>query len=283
MSIEQILIEIEEDFKSYFEAGLIDRASLLRWGKLALGRFGQSILTKQEDFVIVDNGVGNLSENFHSLHYAVKCTPSGYDEEAAPVLQNSIFWKERTERSHLYLSCEPCCQDVEEKTIVEKIYMDDNYFNVYYSEPTPLRLRPHIIKSYCAKDCKNVGVQSEYEISINNSKLHTNFKEGVVYMQYYGYETDEDGYYMIPETPRGELALYIEAHLKSKVLERVLLNGDDKNVGSLLEYQKREEMTLKAAAIRDVRYKTLTPQSYAKIARLNKYNIQKYEVLLPRF
>jgi hypothetical protein len=283
MSIEEIIIEIEQDLQSYKEAGLIDRASLLRWGLLALNRFGQSVMVKHEEFLYVKDGKALLPDNFHSLHYALKCTPFTYETDNEGVLQSSIFWKERTEKNSIWSTCEPCCEEVTEKTIIEKVYIDDKIFNFHYSSPQPLRLAQHIIKSYCSSDCKNVGVQSEYEISINNKTLYTNFPEGTVYLQYYGMELDENGYYLIPETPRGDLAMYIETHLKKRIFENVLANGDDKNVGALLQYYAAQETLHRGAAIRDARYKTLTPQSYAKIARLNRRNIQKFEVLLPSF
>lgn len=283
-SIESLIIEIEEDFKSYKDAGLIDRASLLRWGMIALNKFGQSILTKHEEFIPIRNGTAPLPDNFHSLHYALKCTPhSYYTEKDVEVLQTTMFWRERIESDKTWSSCDPCCVEESEKYIVENVYFNDKIFSFNYSEPTPLRLTGHVVRSMCTQDCKNINVKSEYEISINNKTLHTNFNKATVYLQYYGVEQDENGYYLIPETPRGDLLTYLEYHLKRRLLENILINGDDKNIGNQLQYIAQQEATQRSAAIRDVRYKTLTPGSYAKIARLNRYNIRKHEVLLPRF
>lgn len=283
MTIEDIIIEIEEDFKSYKNAGLIDRASLLRWGLMALQRFGQSVLVKHEEFIPIKNGSGDLPDNFQSLQYALKCKPdSYYTEEDVKVLQSTMFWKERTEKESSWLSCTPCCKDEAEKTVVESVYLNDKIFKFYYNEPTPLRLINHIHSKVCTKDCENIRTKSQYEISINKNKIFTNFDDATVYIQYYGIEQDDNGYYSIPETPRGDLAQYIEYYLKRRILENVVANGDDKSAGNMLQYISQQEMMYRSSAIRDVRYKTLTPSSYAKIARLNKASMDKYSVILPR-
>lgn len=284
MHINSIITEIEEEFKSYKDSGLLDKASLYRWALLAIKRFGQAVLDKTEKFIEIRDGIGNIPDNFHSLHYAIYCKPKGYscnkcDEK---VLQNSLMWKERTERKSEWNSCEPCCKEESETIITENVYLNDCEISFYYSNPIPLRLSNHINREYCAKDCKNYGLKSPYEISIKNLKLHTNFSDGTVYIQYYGIETNEDGTFEVPDSPRGDLAIFIETHLKRKIIETVLVNGDDKNLGNLLQYYTQQEALHRAAAVRDVRYMTLTPRSYAKLANMNRKNIKKYEVLLPK-
>jgi hypothetical protein len=283
-TLDSLIAEIEEEYKQYKTAGLIDKTSMYRWGNLAIRKFGQSLCTLQETSVVVDNGQGVLPDNFHSLQYAIKCSWKGFfaEEKDIPILQNSLVWKEKIERQITFNPCDPCCIEETESVITEKVYYNDTAFNVYYDSPIPLRLGKSMKRDLCAKECKNLLIKdSEHEISINNQILYTNFTEGIVYLQFYGWETDSKGIVMIPETPRTHLETYLEYHLKRKLIERVFANGDDVNVVNLLRYLRDEEARSLPLAEADCKYITLTPNSYNKIKNSNARAMGRIESLLP--
>lgn len=284
MNIDNLIVEIEQDFKQYKTAGLLDRASMYRWANTALKKFGQSICTMQEAVVQVKKGQAPLPEGFHSLHMAVKCSPKGYycEEKSVPVLQNSLMWKERIERTKSWNSCEPCCTEECEKTIVENIYLNDAAISFYYESPVLLKLSKSIKKEICTSTCRNLAVrESPNEINIIGTTLQTNFSEGTVFLQYYGLEL-ENGFPLIPETGRGELATYIEYYLKMRWLEVLLTNKDDPNINQLFTYYVQKEKQQFSLALSDAKFSTLTPSSYRKLAMSNRLNMLRHEILIPQ-
>jgi hypothetical protein len=285
--IDLIIAEIEEEFSQYKSAGLIDRASMYRWANLELRRFGQALFPLHETSVQIQNGEGRLPKNFHSLHLALKCTWKGYhvEKDKEPLLQKSLVWEEKVEHHRTFNPCDPCCYEETSSVIEEKVYYDGAMFRVYYDNPIPLRLGKTLIKNgTCSADCKNrFVVDSPYEININNFVLHTNFPDGIVYIQYYGLEMDEKGLLMVAETPRNFLETYIEYHLKRKLLEKIAFNGDDVNVVNQLKYIREEERRLLPSAEADVKFMTLTPDSYRKIKENNRRNMQRVESLTTSF
>lgn len=286
MHIDNLLADMEAELPQYKTAGLMDRASMYRWTYKALKRFGQSICSLQEALVHVRNGFGKLPDNFHSLEFAVKCSPRGYhcNEEDKPVLQNSLIWKERVEVKTEWNSCDPCCTTESEKIITENTYINDRKLSFYYDTPIPLKLSKSVKRTFLADNCRNLGIREcPYEINIVETTLNTNFTEGTVFIQYYGIPTAEDGLPIIPDTPRGDLLSYIESYLYTRLYKKLLSNGDDVNIGTLYQISAQETDQLFRAASADARYMSLQPSSYQKVAQLNRYYMMRQEFLLPAF
>lgn len=284
--IDTIIAEIEAELPQYKTAGLIDKASMYRWAKRALKKFGQSICTPQEKVIQVKNGVAHLPEHYHSLIFAVKCSPLGYNcsTEDIPVLQNSLIWKERIENTTTWDSCEPCCTTESEKIITENTYINDKLISFYYDSSIPLKLGKRMKRSACASSCRNLAVYDcPYEIVIDETTLHANFTDGTIYLQFYGIEVDEKGLFWIPETPRGYLEEYIEQYLTMKLYKQLITNGDDVNIGAIYGMQVQEVNDLFRKASSDARFLTLTPESYNKVAMQNSLDMLRIKYLLPNF
>lgn len=285
MTINNIIAEIEEDFKAYKAAGLIDKGSLYRWAYSNLKKFGQSICELTETTIEIVGGQAQLPDGFHSIHLAAKCNLSSYycKEEDLPVIQNTIMWKEKIERKTTGISCSPCCVDTTEKIITENILINDRAISFYYEAPTLLRLGKGMKKNNCSTNCRNLVVRdSPYEIVINKQTLYTNFDCGTVYIQYYGLPI-EDGVLSIPDTPRGELATFIEYALKARLVEKIIGNGDDPNLVSMLQYYNGKEKIQFALAMSDAKFATLTPDSYRRLALYNRGKMAQIQYMLPSF
>lgn len=285
MKIDSIIAEVESSLSSYKAAGLIDKVSLYRWTNQVLKKFGQSICTMTEKVIHVKDGVAHLPDGFFSLHFAIYCSPKGYyvNPSEKPGILNSQIWKQRIERKSEWNSCDPCCTTESESIITEEVYIDDTKVSFYYENPIVLRLGKAFKKDFCTNDCKNKYIlESPYEINIVGTTLYTNFNEGTIYMQYYGLEQDERGLPLIPDTPKGEVAVYVEYHLKKKIIEQILTNGDDVNLINLLNYYTQQEREKYIAAMADAKFQTLNFNSYRKLAEQNRRTIQKVENLLPR-
>lgn len=277
--IDTIIAEVKNSLKQYDAAQLIDELSIIDNTFKALRKFGDLITNEYEIVVPVRDGKGVLPKNFSTLVFAIKCDKGWVDSDLEQdILQNSFFWKERTEKTDTWNECKDCSKEHSEKTIVEKIYFRDKETRFCYKNPTLLKLNKYSKKDFISKNCLNKTVKNcPYEISINNTTLYTNFKEGEVFIKYHGFELDENGKPFIPETPQERLETYLTYHLKRKIFEDIWLGGDDTGIENKIQYllaQEREELTL---ALTDIKAATMTLEGFKRIERNNKRRTTVFE------
>lgn len=283
MNAEALIEEIKTSFSKYADAGLLDDNAMYRDIVLGLKRFGNDICMVHETVVEVRNGIAKLPDNFFSLYLAYLCEPAGYHkapEIQTHDLQSSIMYKERTMHNSKWDECDPCCKEEEEKIIKENIYFDTGKVEFYYKNPQLLRLGKTFVKNDCHSKCRNKLVRDNpNEIVIRNSTLQANFNEGFIYIQYYGFPTDEDGNIDIPDTPNGHLERFLEHDLKVRLMVRLIENSDaGPNIGNLLSYHQQQQQIALRNASNEVKMKSLTPDAFYRIAKQNKLDTLRYEI-----
>lgn len=248
MRRKQLIAEIETSLKNYSEAGLIDYRSLNFWLDNSLKLFGNNLMQLTEEVIAVENGQADLPKTFYNLHLAAKC-----DE----------------------VKQEEC-----ESSLLPYVQVRD------YTNHKLLRLTKGIKRELCATSCINKSLHKipnihhcPFEMNIiNDKKAHFNFKQGFVYIQYYGMPTDEDGDLFIPDiTP---LIKYLITHCQRKIVESLLLNDDDPNVINKLNYLKQEEREQFSLAMTAVKFSALGSWD-EKLKAKNRKEMMKYESLFP--
>lgn len=278
VTLTNVISEIKTDFKSYYSSGLLDDISMERWGLQALKMFGVNIMTLQDELITIENGEGNLPDNFFSLHSAYECEPLTYEVKTTPVIQNIHQWKETNEKIKQFNSCEPCCVIETEKIITEKFYNEDKEYIFKYRPNGLLKLSKNIKHSCYADSCRNKFIKDNInEISIRNLKIYTNYKKGNIYLIYFGLEHDEDGDIIIYDTPRGALLRYVEDYIKYKAVEKIVLNQDDTNLASMLSLLKTNMNESYNLAQADAKFSNLTPESFKRLKMANAKDMFIYE------
>lgn len=282
MTIKNLIAEITTELKSYDEAGLIDNISLKRWIRNELKRFGANIMQKNERVLDVFNGKTTLPEDFYSLVMAVKCEPMDIrvDKECKDLVQSSRMYKdivgikkEWDNHSNIHRF-----NDIECRT--EVVYLRDCGCNaeVDYGRFQVLKLVKGFNKEYCAKNCLNVSVkEAPYTINIIRDTVNLNFKEGKIYIHYYGLPTDEDGDIYIPDDRNIEE--YLIAYCRRKILETLLYNNDDPNVVNKIQLSRGEERELFQLAMTSSKFKGLGNTWDNRIKAANRAETTKYERL----
>jgi hypothetical protein len=284
MSNTQALIEeVKNKLRKYSDVGLLDDNSMYREIVLGLKKFGNNVCELHEAVLHVQDGKVDLPENFNNLLFAYLCEPMGYERDSnveVHDLQSSSFYIERVESNSAWNECTACCENKEEKVIKESLYFNHNKVTFYYKTPTLLRLSPKSLnRSEVNSKCRNRYVRESKDIiDINKRTLTANFKEGYIYINYFGLPIDEDGKINIPDTHNGELEKYLEYRLLSETALDLMGNNDAQGVQSLYnEYRRLEGIALKNA-VNDLKMNQLDPDNLRmRMRRLTRLETVKYE------
>lgn len=272
MTFKEFSSNIRSDLRKYNNVGLIDDITIIRELYRILDLFGTYSKVRTDKVIEVENNTAKLPDNFKSLILAIKCEPAKEElpEENKPIDLGTYIETTADIRRKKWDNCNPCNFTYEDECIVERVYLHKGAAPIkyYYNKPTLLKLTDGIDVDKCAEECKNKFVtRSPFSINIVGNKLYTNFKEGDIYMQYYGYPTDDDGYPILPDSELGSFLAYAETRIKIKILENILYNGEDTagdKIASIIQRLDQKE--------RDLYLKTMTEFKMAGIFnKLDEY------------
>lgn len=284
MTSDTLLEELRSDLPKYESLGLIDELSVYSWIDTALKKFGKLATELTETVVYVKNHRAVLPKNFYSLYFAFLCEPDRMEanipEKELGDLQHEFAWKERTERGFRWCSCDECCKEEFEKTVVEKFYIKDHEVRCHYKNPKLLTLGKRLKKNSCYNECRNRYVDNcPWEIDISGNILSINIPTCNIYMQYYGIMRDEDGKPIIPDSERGNVDAYILTFVKRKLFEKAYQNGDDPGAGDKYRLMMQEELQLFKDAMTDL--KMLKPSDYSALIQQNRASMSVFENMFP--
>lgn len=256
MRVEDYIVELKASLRSLEKRDLIDDISVYKWVETAMRKFGGDITMRKDAVVDIKRGQAKMPGDYFDLILAFRCDFKGYDipegDKIIPELQNTIAWKERTERSYRWCSCDECCKDECEKVIVEKFYINthdrSHEVRCYYDKPVLLKLAKPMVKDMCLSKCRNKLVKdSPYEINITGGYIYANF-DGPVYMEYKALPFDGEGEIFIPDTPQGLLLDYVDNYVKMKLFEELMFNGEHQGAADMFKlYAQQDLIKLKNA------------------------------------
>lgn len=234
-SIEYIYSNIKRDLKLFNIAGLIDEDEFPRWVTDVLKEIGISVFKESDAFLTVKNKKACLPKDFMYLYAAYKCNKSGRNNEfperhyqGKVIYENDVTVDLIGRPADCHIGCE-----FDEKVlqrITVKQYIRDNEYNICkYDNPCLLKLSP-LTASKCMDGCINIGSTCIDEININNGCIYTNFSDGNIYMLYYAFPLDDNGYPMIPEDETGALEKTIEYYIKYQILLNLYITSTVDNL-----------------------------------------------------
>lgn len=277
MFFEEFLSEIKSNLQSHVSSGLIDDSQIYSLMLDGLSELSIMPTIRIETILDVKNNKVKLPDGFRSLYSAVKCEPFGViseDDDKKDVLLDTYLYKVRETNTLSWNTCNPCDVTETDSCIVEKVYLHDgSKHNIYYNNVQSLKLKltPHVRRNKCDKECVNFKVvNSPNEISINNKYLYTNFKEGSIFMVYNGYDEDDDGFVIIPETPGNNVYKFLKAYVIKELIKILMINGDLTGVEqNLLSLYTQESMLYLQKASGELRMARIFPnmKNYSKKIR----------------
>lgn len=287
MTKTQLIAEILTDLRQYDEAGLIDYRSLDLWITNQLKRFGNDIMVMTEKVIKVNNREAILPEDFWKLELAARCNKTSYCVKEGDVdeIVGSHYWTHRIENTYEWNNQANTHKKTDFKEIVEiEHYHNQSVEFRYEIEPTLLTLTRGYNRALCTDNCKNISSKTtksqSHQINILNNKIQTNFNDSDIYVQYLSLPKNSEQELLI-ESSNGSLEDFIQYYCKRKVLESLLLNGDDNNVGQKLQLMKQLEDDAYSRAKTTIKFDSLGSDWHKKIQNRNRAVTLKYERLFP--
>lgn len=230
---------------------LVDKASIARWVYLHLKAFGRNVMDMYEEVIQIQNYKGEFPENFDSLSLAVFCEADTIEapEDSDLVKVQTDFYRQKLScfEDQVCEGCMPQCDSGEcTETIVEHLYVEGTKLKLYYKNPTYVKISSRSLSSKsCAGDCVNRNVKnSPFSINVRGRHIDANFKEGFLYVRYYGMPMDEDCLPLIPSSPNGYLERYLEAVVRNNILEDAIWSDDAPNKQNIFSFSVQKEQDL---------------------------------------
>jgi len=240
-STESLFARIRENLSSYTALGLIDEGKFFFEVKLFINKLGISMYEMDEDIIHLKDFKGEMPCNFYLLDSAWLCSRNNSSTKTIDNFQGkTVIYTQNTCEKVIVPSCSDSCQKEQVfDRITVKEYVQTQPYERQYIQPRLLTLGNKISDGVCTKECPNLFVSSESDISIkrrgNSYFLLSNLKEPSIYLKYYAYPTDEEtGLPLIPDEPIIEKAL--EDRLLVYFFKNLWLNDDNPNVQQKLGF-----------------------------------------------
>lgn len=244
-STDTLFARIRESLSSYSAVGQLDTASFFFEVKLFISRLGISMYEIDDDVLHLSNYSHELPCNFYQLESAWLCDKHNSSTKTVDNFQGKIVtYTEKTCEKVILPSCESSCDEkVLDKVTIKEYVRSGKPSETTFRQPRLLSLGSKLTSQYCSKDCQNLFITSQDDISIlrRGKSLHlfSSLSEPTIYIRYYAYPIDEDsGLPLIPDEPILERAL--EDHIKFIFFENLWLNGDDPNVQQKIGYLREK-------------------------------------------
>lgn len=219
----EILYDIYEHLARYDELEIIDEDLIRSWALTALRKFGNLVTVDKNSTVLIHNYRGELPYYYYSLKKAKKCGVTEYEVKGNPpqyISQTLMKIREEVPIEQ-QANVEYLNPDGQYKKITETIYLNTpNTVKATVVKGAELELVTDInISEVC--DVPEEDKSYEYRttgnrIAIMEPTMKADFESGIVYIEYRGYPSTEDGELIIKDGGNGELYEYLFNYLMRK-------------------------------------------------------------------
>ncbi len=244
---------IKEELKSYMDTGAVDDLLFPTYTDKCLRKLGRSSYPILEDIMYLEDFQARLPDNFYAVREAWLCTEthgrpyqganSFYSQtlsttiQIAPITIGGVISTSGCTSTNCQ---DPSCNGGCMPEVIQAVYKTN--YEVPRSFKREYLLKPGNISA--RRNC-DVGYTDEWEMygrstnlgsighgastydsfDIRDNKFVTNFRTGVIFLVFYGMESDCEGAQMIPNNYR--VREYVEAFIKYKVFETLFNQTND--------------------------------------------------------
>jgi hypothetical protein len=226
-SADILFSKIKEDFSSFDNAHLIDDGRFYKDVKYILNLLGLNWYRQADEILTIANYKAVLPIDFHLADAIYKCDSCSMETLPDGVVLTKVTF------DHYPTICDPdphcyvCPEPIHEPCIFnrhEEILIQRD--NMYTRYSNPVLLRPGTIntRNQCDTKCLNIYSDCPQTFTIQNGQIYTNFQDGTIFMSYYAFPLDEEGYPMIPDNEHVEKC--IEYYIKLNIMETLWINSE---------------------------------------------------------
>ena len=289
---DQLLAEIQSDFKKYYLEDYINPQEFIKVAKRCNYELGLKIFKTKEVVLDVEKGRAKLPNNFNVLnftfllshHCTVEPLISGTHVERIPLgpTYNPGTWTEPLSCSDPVITqppvnhtCGDCgikidacsCKPIGDVQLNCKgeysvLVQHFKFHTKKWSTLHALRMinSPDVVDY----DCPNKTWQAVNTAYIKNGFIYTSFKTGKLYVNYQGMMEDEDGNLLVPD--HDMLNEFYEYAIKQRILENMIMNGENVNSSQIQIIEQR----LRAA--RNNAYSVVNTPNFSELRRIWEVN-----------
>lgn len=222
----EVLNDVHNMLKTYFEQGLVDDSILYRVVDEVNSVVGLRMFPIKETSLSIAGFKASLPEDFHKLEYAVLCRKITVENP-----------------SHNFHITEQILQCEDQVLPCEKLYTNElgqptrfiQKFETTSIEFSDFKLLKASSKTGCDTNCQNLKANSPYEFQVINKELVFNIQEGSVYIEYYANPSSTE--LMISDHPR--IKSWIREKCIYECLKQLAFNKDAQ-VTNMLQFQQKE-------------------------------------------
>ena len=260
-TFDQLLEDVTIDFNTFALENMIEPQQLIKLAKKVNYELCLRLNQTKEVLLEVHHGKVKLPDDFNTFNFAFICGDYqmvvGYDGHAGGTHIAEVPYREFPAKTTLNC-CEapidqPCCFNGKEgicvthnpeqpygdtcippRVVQPRVFLNckgEAYELVQYVNPSQSRvyksLVPLRMKASQEIDCNcpNLYFNTANQGWIKYGYLYTTFNTGTVYLNYQGTLEDDDGNLLVPD--HDLLNEYYEYAFKQRILENLLMNGED--------------------------------------------------------
>lgn len=278
VSPDNLYARVKEELKSYFDTGAVDDLMFPIWTKKCQQKLGRSSLPIHQTLLFMDDFEAKLPPDFIAVREAwltATVFPFEMRKPGAFYQQITTQLNKPYDACNPVVNCDPCNPDI--ITVVAKTTT-----NIIFPVNLKYLLRPGNIaarRDHCDMPCLNYGASCPDAFDVRDGKLITNFRQGDVYLVYYGQNADAAGCPMIPDNYR--IQEFIEAFIKQKVYEMLSNQITDETFNQMqAKYQLYKQMADEAYILADIEIKKETAYRKAYAIRRIQHRFDGYERMM---
>lgn len=284
INFSDILYEVYEHLKTFEEQEVLDEDLIRGWAINALKQFGNLVTVDKSQALVVSNYRATVPYYYYSFQKAKKCGVTEYEVQGNPpqiITQTVMKIREEfpIEDRQFVEHLDP---NGKYKKIVETLYLN-----------TPNTVKATIVKggeielvTAINRDlgCDVSEADKSYAFKLTGSRMairgdviDTDFKEGVIYLEYRGYPETDEGELLIRDGGSNKMRDYIFYHLMRKTYTHLWTNYNKDVVTRIQHFTVLENQSL-SPAMSAMKAEGIAGGQYIPgIKRKNQKRFSKYD------
>ena len=217
-TFDELLEDVSVDFSMYSLENMIEPQQLIKVVQRVNYDLGLRINMTKEAVIDIENMKVRLPDDFYVMNYALLCgsytlqTPAMSGTHTEDIVLDYI--PEGSTCNNVCIN--DCGQYIQ---VIQKL----SYETRTYEVSAPINLYGNSKTLSC--ECPNNGFKSPYTGKLKNGFIYTNLENGKVYINYQGALEDSEGNLLVIDNPI--INEYYEYALKQRILENLLMNGEE--------------------------------------------------------